>query len=661
MQISGQARTSVPHGNSPAPVTEASRAFLRATLVVWLVILPLICCGVRLSAQIPIPPNARAAANLPQLASKLARNRQLQNASRVDRTANSRASHGPSRPACAPTRTGWLPEDYILYSNGPVNGTTDAWTINDGFVVADSFTVAGDSSVAGVNFGAWLFPGDVLLSVEISITSQPFGGTTYFDQTVSFTQSGCSGNQYGFNVCTESNNSINGANLSAGTYWVNLQNAVVNTGDPVYWDENSGPSSAAINQIGTIPSEAFSILGAATTTTTMPTNSCMPEQSWNFQVIHDFTGQGDGGSPYGVALDRAGNLYGPSNNWPDDGLVWKLTDVESGWILSPLYNFTSGNNGALAGGVIVGGDNILYGSAGGTDQNCNGRSCGLIFELRPEPSVCLSTSCSWMESLVYAFNGPNDAAGGGGLVADQAGNLYGTSGGGGANQHGAVFELTPSIGGWIETILYSFGSGDGGPTGVVVGNDGKLYGMTSWGGLYEGGVVYQLSPAPGGWTETVLYNLPNSGGIGQPNLPLVRDRHGNLFGEYYFTTCCADRFGVLFVLSPSNSQWVYNELWRADSYQFDYQILNNLTVGDTGILYATGTGYAGGCLNAIAYGFVLEFVPSGNGWSEDQPIFWGGTIFPTSGALGVDGQGNLYGTTYGCGAHNNGTVWQLSP
>ena len=154
---------------------------------------------------------------------------------------------------------------YDLYDNGPINGTLNAWTINFGFVVSDSFTAMGE--VSGVSFGAWLFPGDVLQSAEVSITSAEFGGTTYFDGTVRFAQSACVGNQYGFNVCTETG-SFN-AFLNAGTYWLNLQNAVVNTGDPVYWDENfGGPAShawpqslASENSVGTIPSESFSILG----------------------------------------------------------------------------------------------------------------------------------------------------------------------------------------------------------------------------------------------------------------------------------------------------------------------------------------------------------------------------------------------------------------
>ena len=151
------------------------------------------------------------------------------------------------------------------YSNGPINGTTDAWTINNGFAVSDTFTVSSQNSIDGLVFGAWVFPGDVLRSVEVSIASAEFGGTIYTDQVVSFSQSGCSGNHYGFNVCTEAGTFGTVVNLAAGSYWLKLSNAVVNTGDPIYWDENSGPSRAMdsprTTAIGTIPSEAFTILG----------------------------------------------------------------------------------------------------------------------------------------------------------------------------------------------------------------------------------------------------------------------------------------------------------------------------------------------------------------------------------------------------------------
>jgi hypothetical protein len=163
-----------------------------------------------------------------------------------------------------------------LYENGPINGTVDAWTINFGFGVADTFTISGgNSTITGMSFGAWLLPGDTLQSVEVSITSQPFSGTTYFDGIMNVTQSGCALNEYSYNVCTETG-SFNGPALGNGTYWVGLQNGVVTNGDPVYWDQNSGigcqspgcPSQASNGGIGSLPSESFTILGNAATGTT---------------------------------------------------------------------------------------------------------------------------------------------------------------------------------------------------------------------------------------------------------------------------------------------------------------------------------------------------------------------------------------------------------
>ncbi len=149
-----------------------------------------------------------------------------------------------------------------LYDNGPTNGTNDAWTINFGFAITDSFNLTSNSTVNGLNFAVWLSPGDVMQSAEVWITSEPYGGTMYFDQQVSFTQSGCTLNQYGYNVCNEVG-TFSGVNLNAGTYWLALQNATDTAGDPVYWDENDGPSMAKQGLDGSIPSESFTILGSS--------------------------------------------------------------------------------------------------------------------------------------------------------------------------------------------------------------------------------------------------------------------------------------------------------------------------------------------------------------------------------------------------------------
>jgi hypothetical protein len=163
---------------------------------------------------------------------------------------------------CLPVAAG------TLYENGPINGETDAWTINFGFVMTDSITIStGQSTINGLAFGAWLFTGDTLQSVEVSFTQYPFGGMTYFDEVVNVSASGCFVNSFNYDVCTETAH-FNGPSLNNGTYYLNLDNAVSTDGNPVYWDENSGigchspgcPSLAG-SGTGTDPSEAFSILG----------------------------------------------------------------------------------------------------------------------------------------------------------------------------------------------------------------------------------------------------------------------------------------------------------------------------------------------------------------------------------------------------------------
>jgi len=177
-----------------------------------------------------------------------------------------------------------------FYNNGPTNGNTDAWTINFGYIVSDRFfNPEFGTTVTGATFAMWLFAGDTLSSAELSITSAENGGTTYFDQTVNFTQSGCVMNRYGYNVCDE-NTYFNGPTLNAGPYWINLQNASVPSGDPVFWDENSGgpqawPPGASQNSVGTIPAESFTLLAGCgdgdrnclTSSSTMPEQSSVPE------------------------------------------------------------------------------------------------------------------------------------------------------------------------------------------------------------------------------------------------------------------------------------------------------------------------------------------------------------------------------------------------
>jgi len=118
-----------------------------------------------------------------------------------------------------------------------------------------------------------------------------------------------------------------------------------------------------------------------------------------------------------------------------------------------------------------------------------------------------------------------------GLIFDAAGNLYGATGSGGAySYYGAVFELSPAVGGgWTETVLHSFNSNDGNnPAGTLIFDAaGNLYGTTAQGGAHGGGEVFELSPGSGGmWTASVLHAFGNGHDASYPLAGLVFDGAG---------------------------------------------------------------------------------------------------------------------------------------
>jgi len=145
--------------------------------------------------------------------------------------------------------------DNTVYDNGPVNGTVDAWTINFGYAVTDSFTLDQNYTVTGFQFGVWAYPGDTPLSVDYAIDTSPFG-SSLASGTVALQSTFLYSNQYGYDIDWETASGLS-IPLSAGNYWLTLQNAVTTQGEPLYWDENSGPSQAQESSLGTIPSESF--------------------------------------------------------------------------------------------------------------------------------------------------------------------------------------------------------------------------------------------------------------------------------------------------------------------------------------------------------------------------------------------------------------------
>ncbi len=171
-----------------------------------------------------------------------------------------------------------------LYSNGPCSCDTDGWAIDFGFGVSDSFQVAPNSSIQGLQIVYWdASTTDVVTTVDMQLGSQPFEGNL---QTLTGATNTFLGiNSYGYAIF-QADFAFAGIPWS-GDGWVTLQNACTISGcsvtQPIYWDENNGagctspgcPSQAKENELGSIPSETFTLTGTTGGGTTPEPGSIM--------------------------------------------------------------------------------------------------------------------------------------------------------------------------------------------------------------------------------------------------------------------------------------------------------------------------------------------------------------------------------------------------
>ena len=393
-----------------------------------------------------------------------------------------------------------------------------------------------------------------------------------------------------------------------------------------------------------------------------------PAEAQTYTVIHNFMGGADGDEPnYGLTIDAGGNLYGTTFGGDSGtGTVYVLSPGSAGWALTPLYVFTGGSDGAAPyAAVIFGPDGSLYGTTGfGGIPNpaCTtggGKTgCGTVYKLTP-------SNGSWTESVLYDFSGGTDGASplGGRLVFDQAGNFYGTtfSGGGGScpGGCGVVYELTPSDGGWTESVLYSFSGGNDGANpwaGVIFDQSGNLYGTTSGGGTYGYGTVYELMPSASGWTLKTLYSFQNQQDGGQPYAGLIFDQSGNLYGAT--TEGGTGKGGTVFELTPARGGWNFNTLYGfpGSGGQAAQGPVASLIMDSVGNLYGATAGDG-----ANGFGSVFKLTPSAGSWTYTSlHDFTSGSDgkLPRSNLV-FDRNGNLFGTAYG-GTTGYGVVFEIT-
>jgi uncharacterized repeat protein (TIGR03803 family) len=399
-------------------------------------------------------------------------------------------------------------------------------------------------------------------------------------------------------------------------------------------------------------------------------------------VLHSFTGgngASDGGLPVaGLIQDKKGNLYsttfdggGTGCGGYGCGTVFKVTPNGKETV---LFSFCQNEvndcpNGATPyAGLIEDKKGNLFGTAQvGGDTSCStyDDGCGTVFKLAPNGKY----------TVLHAFTGsPSDGDGpNAGVIMDSKGNLYGTTLYGASGAVGTVFKLAPD---GTETVLYSFCSqsnctdGQLPHAGVIADKAGNLYGTTDGGAIikgYEYGTVFKLAPDG---TETVLYNFcsqTNCADGANPIAGLIMDSGGNLYGtaEYgggTITNACPMGCGTVFKLAPDGTETVLYSFCSQTNCADGAFPFAGVIADAKGNLYSTT--FTGGDGSSCYYGYgcgtVFEVKPSGK-----ETVLYafkdssGDGEYPSAGLL-MDSAGNLYSTTYGGGAASYGTVFKLT-
>jgi len=316
-----------------------------------------------------------------------------------------------------------------------------------------------------------------------------------------------------------------------------------------------------------------------------------------------------------------------------------------------LHAFTLGGDGGFPdSGLLADEQGNLYGTTewGGDSTNCQ-NGCGAVFKLAPDGT----------ESVLYSFCPVSKCADGeqpyAGLIEDKSGSLYGTTYLGGADNFGTIFELAPD---GTESVLYSFsGSSRDGANplaGLIVDSAGNLYGTTAGGGHYNDnkcepggcGTVFELAPDG---TETVLYRFTGGKDGGNPYAGLIMDKAGNLYGTTLFGGPGGS--GVVFRLAPDGTETVLSHFKNGIDFDSPHA---SLIQDKAGNLY--GTTFLGG---GYGFGSVFKITPKGRAIALHT--FTGNDGRYPESPLVVDEAGNLYGTTSEGGADNSGTIFKLDP
>ncbi len=187
------------------------------------------------------------------------------------------------------------------------------------------------------------------------------------------------------------------------------------------------------------------------------------------------------------------------------------------YALTTLATFNGANGSDPVAGLVADAAGNLYGTAVSGGSN----NLGTVFEI--------ATGTHAFSTRVN-FTGSNGSIPNAGLVTDPQGNIYGAAYRGGINNNGTIFGI--AAGSHAFTTLAMFNGTNGtGPLGFFIDQSGNIYGSTSSGGQTDGGTVYQVDGTTHAINTIASFNFQTIGS--DPLGGVVADANGNLFGTLH--------------------------------------------------------------------------------------------------------------------------------
>jgi len=370
-----------------------------------------------------------------------------------------------------------------------------------------------------------------------------------------------------------------------------------------------------------------------------------PAQAQTFSVLYTFTNTAQGEQPdAGLIQDAAGNFYGTTQYGGTAGGFGTIFRLDTNGNETVLYSFAGTPDGEDPyAGLVADGAGNLYGSTlyGGTQGGF-----GTLFKLDKHGKLTLLHS--------FASN-PDGADPYGTLVGDQEGNGYGTTRfGGNAGGYGTVFKLDRS---GKLILVHSFAGtpdGEDPEAGLIADPAGNLYGTTVYGGTAGGyGTVFKVSKTG---KLTLLHSFAGTPDGENPYAGLAGDSAGNAYGTTKYGGT-AGGYGTVFKIDRTGK---FSLLHSFAGNPDGVNPLGPVTVDPQGNVY--GTTYYGG---TNGYGSVFKIDTAGNLTILHSFDYSPDGAYPT-GALLLDSAGNLYGTASqggdnNCGFFGCGTIFKVTP